>query len=241
MDKKSAKLFGVFGVSLLVIFVVFGTIKSKCSSEESKAPEDTNVYLGEEVVFGQDYPIKIVGMSVEKIEEQKDIQDEDGDILSPYILNLKINIKQVSNKKCGDVKFKSEMFTLKNVNIKSKSKMAIFFETLFKTTFEMSLSMAVDGEINIIDTTIGFAQDYLTEVSENIITETKFKPIKASKKQFEEFTFSKIGEEKEVSISFPIKHEYLESENTIVLTIDTLDCLERRIFLIQRPNTSTEN
>ena len=240
MDEKNRKRWGVFLVALFVLVIACGTIKAKCFPEERKTPEDTNVYLGEEVIFGKDYSIKIIGISVDKEEEQENTKDEDGDKLSSYVLNLKIKIKQVSNDKWGDIKFKSEMFTLKNVNLKSKSKMAIFFETLFKTTFEMSLSLAIDGEINVIDSALGFAQDYLTEVSENVKTENKFKPIKAKKNQFEKFNFSGIGEEKEVAISFPIKKEYIESENTIVLTIDTWDCVERRIYLIQRPLTNIE-
>ena len=61
------------------------------------------------------------------------------------------------------------------------------------------------------------------------------KPIKATKNQFEEFELSGIRDEREVAVSFPIKQEYIDSENTIVLTIDKANCVERRIFLVKRP------
>ena len=219
----------------VLLVVIGGTVKAKVFPEESKAPEDVNVYLGEEVLFGKDYQISVIGMSVGKEENQKGSQDEEGELLSPYNLNLTIKIKKVSDKKWGEIQFESEMFKLKNVNLKSKSKMGVFFEALFKNTVEMSLSMIVDGEVNIIDSTVGFAGEYLTEISENVVTESQFKPIKATKNQFDKFKLPKVGDEKEVSITFPIKQEYLESENTIVLTIDKWNCVERRIYLIKRP------
>ena len=85
-------------MALFVLVIACGTIKAKCFPEESKIPEDTNVYLGEEVIFGKDYSIKIIGISLDKEEEQENTKDEDGDKLSSYVLNLKIKIKQVSKK-----------------------------------------------------------------------------------------------------------------------------------------------
>ena len=96
--------------------------------------------------------------------------------------------------------------------------------------------MIVDGDINIIESAIGFAEEYVTEVSENVQIDSKFKPIRATKKQFDEFKLSQIDDGKEVSISFPITQDYLENDNTIVLTIDKWNCVERRVYLIKRPS-----
>jgi len=237
-EKNSIRIIGLILLIAVLLVVIGGTVKAKVFPKESNSPEDVNVYLGEEILFGQDYQISVVGMLVDKEDNQEAAKDADGDILSPYCLNLKIQIKKVSNKKWGEIQFESEMFKLKNVNLKSKSKMAVFFEALFKNTVEMSLSMVVDGEVNIIDSAVGFVGEYLTEISENVVTESQFKPIKATKNQFDKFKLPKVGDEKEVSISFPIKQEYLESEKTIVLTIDKWNCVERRIYLVKRPTQS---
>ena len=116
MSTRSIRTIGIILVVFILLGLTINTIKSKCFPEESKTPEDTNVYLGEEVLFGKDYLIKVVGMSVDKIEIEENY-DEDDELLSPYVLNLKINIRQVSNEKWGDLNFKSDMFTLKNVNL----------------------------------------------------------------------------------------------------------------------------
>lgn len=99
------------------------------------------------------------------------------------------------------------------------------------------LSGAIDGGVNIIEETINLAGEYITEISENVSTkDSKFKSIKATKKQFDEFKPKEKEGVTTVELSFPIKQEYLESENTIVLTIDAWNHVERRIFLIVRPN-----
>ena len=77
MDTRSIRTIGIILVVFILLGLTINTIKSKCFPEESKTPEDTNVYLGEEVLFGKDYLIKIVGMSVDKIEIE-DNYDEMG-------------------------------------------------------------------------------------------------------------------------------------------------------------------
>lgn len=94
--------------------------------------------------------------------------------------------------------------------------------------------------MNILDDTISFAADYTTEVVNEVTSQKKFKPIKASKNQFEPFKPKDVDGSKTVQLSFPIKQEYLESENTIVLSIDSWNHLERRIYLITRPQVTNE-
>lgn len=226
----------IIGIFLAVILAgVLGTIFGQ-EAQEKAPPEDTNVYLNEEVCFAQDIYIKVVGLSVDEIEAEEGTKDADGDELSPYILNLTIDIEQRAEKKGKNTTIDSEMFTLKSSNIKSKSHMKMFFSALARTTAMALLEGAVTGEVNIIEETINLAEEYVTEVSENVSTkESKFKPIKATKKQFEEFKPKEKEGTTRVELSFPIKQEYLESENTIVLTIDAWNHVERRIFLIVRP------
>ena len=177
---------------LLVVIIGGSLLMSKCSPEKAQAPEDTNVYLNEVVSFGTDYEIKVVGMSVDKDEAKDGTLDDDEEELSSYTLNLTIDIKEVSKKKWTKVKFGSDMFTLKSVNLGSKSLMAVFFETLAQKTLEAALSIAIDGGINIIEDTIGLAGDYTTSVVEELTDNDKMKPIKATKNQFESFYMKDI-------------------------------------------------
>ena len=134
--------------------------------------------------------------------------------------------KRISDKRYTKAKFiikmqqdklKSQMFTLKSINVKSRSKMAFFFEQLANQTINAALSVAIEGSVNILDDTISFAADYTTEVVNEVTSQKKFKPIKASKNQFEPFKPKDVNGSKTVQLSFPIKQEYLESEHTICL------------------------
>lgn len=228
---------GLF-VAVIVIGAILGSLFLPQTAEKAP-PEDTNVYLNEEVCFAKDIYIKVVGLSVDTLESESGEKDSDGDELSPYCLNLTLEIEQRADKP-KDTKLESQMFTLKNVNVKSRSKMAIFFEQLAKQTINAALSVAIDGSVNILDDTISFAADYTTEVVNEVTSQKKFKPIKASKNQFEPFKPKDVDGSKTVQLSFPIKQEYLESENTIVLSIDSWNHLERRIYLITRPQVTNE-
>ena len=228
---------GVF-VAVFVIGAILGAVFLPQTAEKAP-PEDTNVYLNEEVCFAKDIYIKVVGLSVDTIESEAGEKDSDGDELSPYCLNLTLVIEQRADKPKA-TKLESQMFTLKSVNVKSRSKMAIFFEQLAKQTINAALSVAIDGSVNILDDTISFAADYTTEVVNEVTSQKKFKPIKASKNQFEPFKPKDVDGSKTVQLSFPIKQEYLESEKTIVLSIDSWNHLERRIYLITRPQVTNE-
>lgn len=228
---------------IVVVIILAAVLGSVLPQEKEKTePEDTNVYLNEEVCFAGDIYIKVTSISVTKIEENINKIDEDGDELSSYTLNLTINIEQRTEKRKRNTEIKPSLFTLKNVNLKSKSKMKVFFETMANASLQAAASIAINGDINILEETINFAGDYATEVSNSVVTEEKFKPIKLDDNEFEAFKPKQIGEPREIKISFPIKEEYLESENTIVLTIDSATHIERRIYLITRPeNTNTDN
>ena len=225
----------ILAAVLLCLFVI-GIILGICLpiNSEKASPEDTNVYLNEEVCFAKDIYIKVIGLSVLTTERTNE-KDSDGDELSPYSLNLQISIEQRTDKKPKSTTIKPKMFTLKSINVKSRNKMLVFFEQLAKQTIDAAISVTFDGSINILDDTIAFVADYTTEVAKEVNSDNKFKPIKANKNQFKAFKPKNINGAKIVTLLFPIKQEYLESENTIVLSIDSWDHVERRIYLITRP------
>ena len=45
----------------------------------------------------------------------------------------------------------------------------------------------------------------------------------------------KVKKIETINLSFPIKQEYMDNNNTIVLSIDAVNHIERRVFLITRP------
>lgn len=219
----------IFGVA---IFIIIATL-SGVNYNESRKPEDTNVYLNEEVCFAGDIYIKVVALSVDK-DETITGNDADGDNLSPYRLNLTITLEQRKKLWARNTKIKPDMFTLKCINLRSKNAMSIFFEQLAQQTIDAAISIAVDGSVNILEDTINFVMNYASAVTENIVTENKFKPIK-NDRPFEAFKPKKTDGIKTLHLSFPIKQEYMDSDNTIVLAIDAANHIERRIYLITRP------
>ena len=217
-------------LSVLVVSAIINT----CTGN---IPKDTNVYLNEEICFADKVYIKVNKMSVTENESDEDL-DSDGDSLSKYVLNLDLSIQRRSEKtKDSNMVIKPQMFQLKSVNLKLKSKMAVFVNALFKATLSALVSGTVAGEINIIEETANFAGEYITGSIENAITlKTDFKPISANQDSFDNFELNNQSDVVNVSLHFPIKQEYLESENVIVLAVDTWNHFEKRIFLITRPN-----
>lgn len=136
------------------------------------------------------------------------------------------------------VKIKPSCFKLKSVNLKARSKMAVFIECLAKETISVMIGGAVDGSINIIEETINYAADYTLASIENAEnSKVDFKPIKCNKDSFQTFQPYKIDGPTYINLSFQIKDEYLQSDNLIVLAIDDIAHIEKRIFLITRPTT----
>lgn len=231
MDNKTKWLIRIPCIVLVLAIVLIAVINTIMGVK----PKDLNVYLNEEVCFADNIYIKVDKMNVTENEESNDI-DEDGDDLSKYILNLELSIQRRSDKKNKQIEINPKMFQLKSVNLKSKSKMAVFFESMFKATVSALISGSVEGEISIIEETLGFAEEYISESIENAKTlKTDFKPITANLNSFEKFYLDNQSETVYVNLHFPIKQEYLDSDNVIVLAVDTWHNWEKRIFLISRP------
>lgn len=188
---------------------------------------DSNIYLGEEVCFAKEVYISVGGINVTKEE-------------NTYYLNLETIIEQ----KCEDNKpdkvfIESKNFVLKSVNLKAKSQMNVFFESLFKATVSALVSGAVGGDINIIEETISFVGDYTSEAIKAAIDEnTTFKKVEANN-TFDGFYPRDIEGKTILNLTFPIEEKNLEqTNNIIVLTIDQWNHVERRIFLIKRPENT---
>lgn len=234
MDNKTKWLIRIPCIVLVLATVLIAIINTVMGVK----PKDLNVYLNEEICFADNIYIKVDKMNVTESEES-DVIDADGDNLSKYVLNLELSIQRRSDKKKNkQIEINPKMFQLKSVNLKSKSKMAVFFESMFKATVSALISGSVEGEISIIEETLGFAEEYISESIENAKTlKTDFKPIRADLNSFEKFYLDNQSETAYVKLHFPIKQEYLDSDNVIVLAVDTWHNWEKRIFLIPRPNS----
>lgn len=226
----------MIGAALLLFLIGCGlnTWRSKSVNNDTK---DTNVYLGEEICYAGGIYIKANSISVDSNIDQENSLDDDGDNLSKYTLNLGLEIeRRGGNFWTSTVKLKSQYFSLKSINLKAKNKMAIFFELLAKETVAAAVGIAIGGSVNIIEETVNYIEEYTSESIENAANSSvDFKPIKCSKNQFEPFKPVEGHEPYFVSLSFPIKQEYLDSENLITLSIDQVTHFEQRIFLIKRP------
>ena len=220
---------------VLAVVLVGGLLLKSYFDNVNKDTGDKNVYLNEEVCFGDEVFIKVTSLNVQNQEEID--TDEDGDILSNYVLNLELQIEQRhTDFWLNKIKISSENFSLKSVNLEAKSNMSVFFENLFQCTLNAMLSGGIDGSINIIDETAGFIKDYTLASIENAERKkTDFKEIKCNKNQFEPFYPYKEKGSKKINLSFPIKQEYLDSKNVIVLAIDQVTHFEKNIFLVTRP------
>ena len=185
---------------------------------------DSNIYLGEEVCFAKEVYISVSGINVTK---------EEG----TYYLNLETVVEQrCEDDKPDKVFIEPKNFVLKSVNLKAKSQMNVFFESLFKATISALVSGAVGGDINIIEETISFVGDYTSEAIKNAAdADTKFKKVKANN-TFDGFYPREKESKTTLNLTFPIEENNLEqTNNIIVLTIDQWNHIERRIFLITRP------
>ena len=233
-DKNTRIWMGIAAIAIIGAFVL-----TSCFNDEYKDSGDKNVYLNEEACFADEVFVKVVSINVMKQESNEEVLDEEGDVLSSYTLNVGLSIEQRhTDWWINRVKIKPPCFKLKSVNLQAKSKMAVFIECLAKETLAIMISGAVEGSINIIEETINYVADYTTSSIENAQnSEVDFKPIKCAADSFEPFKPYKVKGPSSVNLSFPIKQEYLESENLIVLAIDSISHVEKRIFLTTRPAT----
>ena len=235
---KYRVLLGVGAATLIGIWLLNSYLGDKY-----KDTGDTNIYLGEEACFADEIFVSAYSISVSKQESEVASLDEDGDALSQYTLNLGLTVEQRhSDWWTNLVTIKPSCFKLKSVNLKARSKMSVFFECLAKETLSLMIGGAVEGSINIIEETINYAADYTLASIENAQnSQVDFKPIKCDKDSFEPFAPRKIKGKTHIDLSFPIKEEYLESDNLIVLAINDISHSEKRIFLTTRPNPSELN
>ncbi len=233
-DKKTQLLLLLLLIVIIVALVLSFVLNANKNNNTEKS--DNNVYLKEEVCFADEIYFSVDSINVLKTDTNGEI-DEDGDELSEYILNLGVNIEQRNvDKHVNKVKISPSCFKLKNVNLKAKSKMSVFLECLAKETLSIIAGGAIGGSINIIEETINYAADYTLSSIENATnSQIDFKPIKCSDDSFDVFYPYQIEGKTHINLSFPIKQDYLESENVIVLAIDDVLHLEKRIFLIVRP------
>lgn len=187
-----------------------------------------NAFLYEEVVFANEIYLKCVGINANLID-------------ATYELNLTVRIEQWNtdgyiNKK----EITSEMFSLKQVNLSAPTNMEVFFKSLLTTTIEAAIG-AIGGKINVLESTLGFASDYISG-SVEAATSRRGKTIKAEKDQFEPFfPYKRNGKSRDVKLKFEIPKEIYGSNYTLVLSIDSWKNIEKNIFLILRPNTKSYN
>ena len=92
------------------------------------------------------------------------------------------------------------------------------------------LSGAIGGDINVIEETLGFAEDYITGSIENAVS-NKNKVIKGDPNQFETFEpYRNNGVSSFIELSFLLTDEFLNSTQVMVLSIDTWDRIEQNVF-----------
>ena len=223
MSKKTISI--ICSIILAGIFAIAGiNTYNAYTNPKDEQNVDSNIYLNEEVCFAKEVYINVVGINVEKNDDK-------------YILNLKTNIEQRSiDGKKDKVKIEPKNFVLKSVNLKAKSQMSVFFESLFKATVSALLSGAIEGSINIIEETVSFVSEYTTEaITTAIDSKSKFKNTKTST-AFNSFYPRDIEGVTTLDLTFPINISTLkQTNNIVVLTIDQWNHVERRIFLITRP------
>lgn len=232
-DKKFIFLgLSIFG---LIFFIASVYTISRKYNEEEYIEKDENVYLNEEVCYAGGIYIKASSISVDVIDSQINEMDEDDDELSKYSLNLGLSIERRSNtKQTKNVRFSVSSFSLKNVNLEAKSKMSVFLECLAKESISLLFGMTT-GSVNLINETINFVGEYTTDSIENAQFKTDFRKIKCQKNSFEPFELVEMNKIYNVDLRFPIKKEYTESKNIIVLSIDHWNHIEKKIFLTTRP------
>lgn len=230
-DIKISPVVCVCAVLAIVSILIFAPFNKK---EETFKDIDQNVYLDEEICYAGGIYIKANSISVEKNELQNSEFDSDGELLSAYTLKLGLELeRRKEDKFLAKTVFKPSSFSLKNVNLEAKSKMAIFIESLAKESFNSLLSIST-GSINILEETVNFVGEYTIESIENAQFKTDFKKIKCNTKSFDQLRLDECYKKYYIQLLFPIKQQYLDSKNIIVLSIDHWNHIEKKIFLIKR-------
>ncbi|ABX81867.1 InlB B-repeat-containing protein [Acholeplasma laidlawii] len=226
----------LFGVIILAIvgIAIYNSITNQ-NPPTNNPPlveeyDENNNFLYEEFVFADEIFMKVVGINAVETEDEK------------YMLNLSIRVEQWNTDiNVNQQDIKSEYFELRLVDMYARSNMSIFMEALANATFSAMLSGAIGGDINVIEETLGFAEDYITGSIENAVS-NKNKVIKGDPNQFETFEpYRNNGVSSFIELSFLLTDEFLNSTQVMVLSIDTWDRIEQNVFLILRPNLHDYN
>lgn len=220
----------IIGVVLFggIVFAIIQSILNPQGEQPSERSENKeNVYLLEEVEFADEIYIKVVGINAV---EQNDI----------YTLNLQVRIEQWhTDMNVNKQIIRPEMFELRLVDKYSSSPMSVFIRSLANATISAMASGVVGGDINVIEETLNFTGDYITGIIENATSEES-RTIAANPDSFEPFyPYTKNGIPTFVELSFVLNDEFLNSNKTMVLSIDDgLRRVQKNIFLVLRSNTS---
>ncbi|BCR35180.1 InlB B-repeat-containing protein [Mariniplasma anaerobium] len=226
---RSARIVAGIFVGIIILFGLISLLIPNSDNNNDQIEntvEDKNTYLYEEVKYADEVYINCVGINA--------IENSD----ESYTLNLKVKIEQWNTDfNINQIEIKPEMFEIRLMDTNAPSQMSVFMSSLAKATVLTAASIAVGGEINVIEQTLDFATDYATSVIENAESKDTLK-IKANNEDFEPFRpYMKNGIPTYVNLSFDITEEYLNSYKTIVLSIDTWYTWQQNIFLTLRPNT----
>lgn len=216
--------FAVIIVGFIVVPVIISTV-SNSTTERWENKE--NVYLYEEVEFADEIYIKVIGINVIEAE-------------GIYALNLKVNIEQWNtDMNINQQKMRPNMFELRLVDKYALSPMSVFIQSLATATISSMLSGTVIGEINVLEETLGFAANYVTGLIENA-TSGKDRTIASNEDAFEPYyPYLQNGVSNTVELSFALNDDFLNSNKTMVLSIDDgLKRVQKNIFLVLRANTN---
>lgn len=222
-------LWGRIVIGIILLMIIATAIILPITLHRNKPEEfqeiDENVYLYEETTFSDEIFVKCVGINV--------VQDEN----EKYILNLWVSIEQWNtDSNINQQKFSPDMFQLKLIDRNAPSKMSVFVTCLAQATLSAMLSGSIEGSINVLEETLGFAADYVVGSIENAVSK-KESTIKAVSGQFEEFyPYENNGVSKIEKLSFELTDTFLNSSNTMVLSINAWNRAEKNIFLVLRPN-----
>lgn len=219
---------GIF-VGAFIFFVLVSLLVPNSDNDEDEnenIQEDKNTYLYEEVLYASEIYINCVGINA--------VENNDGS----YTLNLKVKIEQWNTDSyINKIEIKPEMFEIRLVDTNAPSPMSTFMSSLARATIITAASIAIGGEVNVIEQTLDFAADYAVSAIENAESNDNLK-IKANNEDFEPFNpYMKNGIPTYVNLSFDITEEYLTSYKTMVLSVDTWYTWQQNIFLTLRPNT----
>ncbi|PKK99774.1 MAG: hypothetical protein CVV57_01600 [Tenericutes bacterium HGW-Tenericutes-2] len=226
---KKARIYAgvIAGIPLLIFLISFITPKTDNDNDNiQNIQDDKNTYLYEEVKYADEIYINCVGINA--------IENEDGS----YTLNLKVKIEQWNTDSyINKVEIKPEMFEIRLVDTNAPSPMSVFMSSLARATIITAATIAVGGEVNVIEQTLDFASDYATSIIDNAESNATLK-IKANNEDFEPFKpYMKNGVPTFIDLSFDISEAFLNSYKTMVLSVDTMFTWQQNVFLTLRPNT----